>query len=288
HILAPRINAMGRLDHAIDALRLLCTKKEDRAMVLARQLGLTNKKRQDMTQEAAIHAKRLVAERRKDGKNPKLIFLSHESYNQGIIGLIAGRLVEEYYLPAIVLSEGKEFSKASARSIKGFNIVETIRKASDLLVDVGGHPMAAGFTVESSRLESLRERLESIVETELLEELLDRELSIELALPFSIIDEELWKTLEQFEPYGIGNARPVFCTKQVEIMESRLVGKDKNHLRLNVTDYTGAFQAIGFRMGEEFGDLVKGDMIHIAYTIDLNIWNGRRELQLKIKDIQRV
>ena len=162
HMLAPRLNAMGRLEHAIDALRLLCTKDEMKAKLLAQKLGLTNKERQQLTIDTVTHAKDLVPKTLK-----KLLFIAHETYNPGVIGLVAGRLVEEYWRPAIVLSVGAEFAKASARSIPGFNIVEAIRTCSDLLVDVGGHPMAAGFTVETKNLDKLKKRLEVLAEKEL-------------------------------------------------------------------------------------------------------------------------
>src|SRR3989344_2912910 len=155
HIIAPRLNAMGRLEYAMDSLRLLCTKDLERAEALAKKLISTNKRRQEMTIETFEHAKSKIKNQSiqqaqdKKSKIKSLIFIAHESYQQGVIGLVAGRLVEEFYRPAIVLSIGEKYSKASARSIKGFNIIEFIRTASDLLVDAGGHPMAAGFTVET-------------------------------------------------------------------------------------------------------------------------------------------
>ncbi|MGA2967933.1 MAG: single-stranded-DNA-specific exonuclease RecJ, partial [Candidatus Levyibacteriota bacterium] len=155
HLLAPRLNAMGRLASAMDSLRLICTSNKEKAEELAELLNQTNLERQQFTQEALQHAKNKVE---KEGlKN--LIFIAEKSYQQGIVGLVAGRLVEEFYLPSIIISKGKKYSRASARSVKGFNIVEFLRSASDLMVDVGGHPMAAGFTVETARLELLEKKL---------------------------------------------------------------------------------------------------------------------------------
>ena len=145
HVLAPRLNAMGRLVHAMDALRLLCTHKEDKAIILARTLGLTNKERQQLTTDTTSHAFKGLTSRLQGETLQKLLFISHETYNPGVIGLVAGKLVEEYYRPAVVISHGEEVSKGSARSIRGFNIVEAIKRCSDLLIDVGGHPMAAGL-----------------------------------------------------------------------------------------------------------------------------------------------
>lgn len=281
HMLAPRLNAIGRLVHAMDALRLLCTHKEDRAIALARTLGLTNKERQQMTIDSSLHAKNLVKERSGEVL-PKLLFISHESYNPGVIGLVAGKLVEEYYRPAIVVARGETISKASARSIAGFNVVEAIKQCRDLLVDVGGHPMAAGCTVETKNLEELETRLESIAQKELTEELLTRTLRIDAEIPLHIITPGLWERLQEFEPFGLGSPEPVFVTRGVRVEDTRLVGAEGKHLKLRVS----SLDAIAFGMGSEYGKLEKDAIVDIAYVVDMNVWNGKKKLQLKIKDIQ--
>lgn len=288
HMIAPRLNAMGRIEHALDALRLLCTGRKDKAAVLAQTLGLKNRERQQLTTETTLHALSLVPKSRK-----KLIFIVHESYNQGVIGLVAGKLVEEYYLPAIVVSKGEVYSKASARSIAGFNIVEAIRSASDILVDVGGHPMAAGFTVETKNLAALQDRLEKIATKELSEEKLTRVLRIDAEIPLEMVTEELWQKLRDFEPFGFGNPEPVFATKNVRVSGARLVGADGKHLKLrlalpnqtNLPNLTNAIEAIAFNFGKLYGKLQPEVAVDIAYTIALDTWNGTRRLQLKIKDI---
>jgi single-stranded-DNA-specific exonuclease len=280
HILAPRLNAMGRLVHAMDALRLLCTHQEDKAQLLARKLGLTNKERQQLTIDTSQHAKNIVKEGLKEGL-PKLLFVSHETYNQGVIGLVAGKLVEEYYRPAIVVAQGPEVSKASARSIAGFNIIEAIKSCSDLLVDVGGHPMAAGFTVETKNLTELQIRLERLAERKLTDKLLTREVRIDMELPLSAVTGELWRKIRDFEPFGFGSPEPVFVTRGVTVSDTRLVGAQGKHLKLRVS----SFDAIAFGMGNLYPKLKSGTVIDIAYTIDMNIWNGRKSLQLKLRDI---
>ncbi|MCX6791795.1 MAG: single-stranded-DNA-specific exonuclease RecJ [Candidatus Gottesmanbacteria bacterium] len=280
HMLAPRLNAMGRLVHAMDALRLLCTHRQDKAMLLARKLGLTNKERQQLTIDTSVHAKNIVHERLKEGL-PKLLFVSHESYNQGVIGLVAGKLVEEYYRPAIVVAQGPEVSKASARSIPGFNIVEAIKSCSDILVDVGGHPMAAGFTVETKNLTELQSRLEKLADKKLTDELLTRELRIDMELPLAAITGELWQKIRDFEPFGFGSPEPVFVTRGVTVSDVRLVGADGKHLKLRVS----SIDAIAFGMGDLYPKVKTGKPIDIAYTIDMNTWNGRKSLQLKLRDI---
>lgn len=286
HVLAPRLNAMGRLVHAMDALRLLCTHQEDKAMLLARKLGLTNKERQQLTIDTSLHAKNIVADSIKNGNKKKLLFVYHDSYNQGVIGLVAGKLVEEYYLPSIVLFKGEVFSKASARSIPGFNIVEAIRSCSDLLVDVGGHPMAAGFTVETKNLEELQRRLEELAEEELTDDILKRMLRIDAEIPLSSANEELWSAYADFAPFGFGNPEPVFVTSGVEVENARLVGNNGKHLKLTVSDSQISIDCIAFGMGGWYPKLRPELPVDIAYSLDMNVWKGTRRLQLKIKDIR--
>lgn len=224
----------------------------------------------------------------------KLLFVVHKSYNQGVIGLVAGKLVEEFYRPAIVVAKGLEVSKASARSIKGFNIVEAIRSCSDLLVDVGGHPMAAGFTVETKHLATLQDRLENLAEKELSEESLTRVLSVDAEIPLEMATEELWQKLRDFEPFGFGNPEPVFATRNVSVVSTRLVGFDGKHLKLRLKSTNNltiqqfnnvAIDAIAFNFGRLSRKLKPNTPIDIAYTIDIDTWNGNKRLQLKVKDI---
>lgn len=282
HIIAPRLNAMGRIEHALDALRLLCTGQKEKAMLLAQKLGSTNKERQQLTIDTTVHALKIITNKQK-----KLIFVSHKDYNQGVIGLVAGKLVEEYYRPAIVVSLGDTYSKASARSIAGFNIVEAIRSCSDILIDVGGHPMAAGFTVETKNLAILQQRLEQIANEELDEAKLTRVLKIDIEIPLESVTPEFWKMLREFEPFGFGNTEPIFVTKNTTILDARLVGNDGKHLKLFIKSPSSfvTYSAIAFGMGKLYGDIRPDKPADIAYTIDMDTWNGNKKLQLKIKDI---
>jgi single-stranded-DNA-specific exonuclease len=283
HVLAPRLNAMGRLEHALDALRLLCARREDKATLLAEKLGLTNKERQQITEDSTLHA---LSSLPKDFSK-KLIFMAHESYNQGIIGLVAGRLTERYYRPSIILSKGPDVSKASARSIAGFNIIEAIRTCADILVDAGGHPMAAGFTVETKYLPQLQERLEAHAEASITEEILTRMVKIDAAVPMSLVSESLWKKLQDFAPFGFGNSEPVFASMAVSIVDLRLVGATGKHLKLQLADAKdNRFDAIAFGMGEQLPAFVAKPKVDVAYTIDMNEWNGKRKVQLKVRDIR--
>ena len=285
HMIAPRLNAMGRLEYAMDSLRLICTNNKKRAEDLAYLLGSTNKERQDLTLQNVLHAIERVKKQKSKVKN--LLFIVHESYEQGVIGLVAGKLVEEFYKPAIVVSKGERYSKASARSVSGFNIIEFIRSASELLVDAGGHPMAAGFTVETTKLLKLQKVLEEKAELILTEDLLIRSLKIDCELPLEFIDINLYESLQKLAPFGMGNPEPVFISRNVVIEDIRLVGMEGKHLKINVKCQMSnvKFSAIGFGMGKMFSKIKIGDRIDIAYTIDINEWNGEQRLQLKIKYI---
>lgn len=282
HVIAPRLNAMGRLEYAMDSLRLVCAKNKDKAKALALKLGSTNRERQQVTIEASEHA---ILSAKKEGKG-KLLFVANEEYEQGVIGLVAGKLVEEFYKPAIVVAKGKKLSKASARSISGFNMIEFIRKSSDLLVDAGGHPMAAGFTVETSKLLVLEKRLRELGEKEIDINSLTRTLRIDCELPLASVTGELYESIQKLSPFGMGNPEPTFLSKNVIIEDMRLVGVEGKHLKLVVSSQKldVKFDAIAFGMVEKAKDLRIGDEIDIVYTINQDEWNGNKRLQLKIKD----
>jgi len=284
HMIAPRLNATGRLDYAMDSLRLICTNNLKRAEKLSKEIGLTNKERQLLTINTAQHAIDSVKNKK---ELKKLLFVVHESYQQGVIGLVAGKLVEEFYRPAIVISKGKKYSKASARSVRGFDIIEFIRTVSEFLVDAGGHPMAAGFTVETAKIPMLEKALRNRVGNLLDGDILERKLKIDCELPLSFIDINLHEALQKLSPFGMGNPEPVFISKNVIIEDMRLVGIEEKHLKLVVSSQKldVKFDAIAFSMGDRINELHIGNKISIVYTIEKDEWNGNERLQLKIKDM---
>ena len=284
HVIAPRLNAMGRLEHAMDSLRLICTANEKRAKELAKKLGLTNKDRQKLTFDTLIHARKAV-----DGKNiKKLIFISHKTYQEGVIGLVAGRLSEEFYRPSIVISEGKLISKASARSVKNFNIIEFIRQADDFLINAGGHPGAAGFSFETKNLPALQKKLEKLAEKVLDEKILQKKLRIDLNLPLQFISEKTYQAISNFSPFGMGNPQPTFLAKNVSVEHAKVVGMDGKHLKLLIKfgeKPNEVISAIAFGMGDRLESLQKDAKIDVVYTIEENIWNGNKKYELKIRDL---
>lgn len=283
HIIAPRLNAMGRMSSAMDSLRLICTTSKERASMLAKSLGDTNVARRQLTVDTLNHA--INGAKKNILKN--LIFIADDSYKEGVIGLVAGRLVEEYYLPSIVISKGEKYSKASARSILGFNIIEFLREASDLMVDVGGHPMAAGFTVETEKLEELEKILYKKSAKLLNKDILERKLNIDLELPEDLISLQFWEKIKKLYPFGMTNPEPLFLTRGLRVFDIRFVGKDSKHLKLNLKTENGQLlEAIAFGMGQE--NIVNiGDVVSAVYSLELNEWNGNSKLQLKIKDLKK-
>jgi single-stranded-DNA-specific exonuclease len=285
-IIAPRLNAAGRLEHALDALRLLCTKNKNRAKSLALKLGTTNRRRQKLTEEMLTQAKEIYSAKSKQDGMEKIIIIEHQDFHEGIIGLIAGKMVEEFYRPTIVLSRGKRVSKASARSITGFNIIEAIRRAEHLLIDAGGHPMAAGFTIESTKIETFKTSFRNIADKTIDLDLLKPTLNIDCLIELSDITWELYRQIEKLEPFGIGNPRPKFALESCKLINARAVGSEQKHLKLTIGDSGKVINGIGFNLGFLNQKLEPGTTVSLAFTLEKNVWDGREELQLKIKDVK--
>ncbi|MDP2632751.1 MAG: single-stranded-DNA-specific exonuclease RecJ [Candidatus Curtissbacteria bacterium] len=276
HIIAPRINAMGRIEHGLDSLRLLCTKSQKKADTLAQLLSKTNTRRQDLTTKAIEHARSLV--------DPEVLIgvIEHDTWHEGVIGLVASQLVESFWRPMIVISRGVKFSKGSARSIPGFNIIEAIRASSQYLVDAGGHPMAAGFTIETEQIEIFKNSITKYAKTIITEEILERKLEAECELESGDINMENLKTIEVFEPFGIANPLPLFVTKNMTVEDVRGVGLQNKHLKLQVD----GISAIGFNLGELRTQLRPGHKVDLAYTLAVDRYAGDGSIQLKVKDLK--
>ena len=283
-IIAPRLNAAGRIESAMDSLRLLCTNNFARAEELSEKLELTNRERQLLMKSSTEHAKSAISNQQSAIK--KLLFIADESYPQGVIGLVAGKLVEEFYRPSIVVSIGETHSKASVRSVSGFNIVEFLRGSFDDFVNIGGHPMAAGFTVETKKLQLLQEKLEQLSEQAVADDMLTRTLKVDCEIPLSVITPELFNTIQQLAPFGMANQEPTFVSRSVVVENMRILGKDGTHLKLVVRDGDKNFDAIAFKMADKASEISIGDAIDLVYTIDENTWLGKTTLQLKVKDLR--
>jgi single-stranded-DNA-specific exonuclease len=271
HVLGPRLNAIGRIEHAIDALRLLCTKDPKKATQLARLMTEANTKRKELTSVAIEEAKLLV-----DVTNNVHVVHS-KTWIPGIIGLIAGRVADEYSAPAIAISVGEVHSKGSARSVDGINIVEVMRQCGDILIDVGGHKGAAGFTIETTKIEIFQKRMITIFKDLKVGE---ARLEIEAEVPSKKLTKSLAGEIARFDPFGQANPQPILASRGVIVSDIRTVGI--GHLKFKAD----GIDAIAFGMGEWKDILRAGQLVDLAYYLEINRYNGNETLQLKVKDIR--
>lgn len=279
-VIAPRINSAGRLAHAIDSLRLVCTPNNIRALKLANQIDKTNTDRQKIVEEVVTLARTTVGE----VVEKSIIVIANEGYHEGVIGLAASRLVEVFYRPSIVISKGEKVSKASARSISGFSIIDAIRAHQDLILEGGGHTMAAGFSIKTSKINEFTELIEQYSQKNITQQMLQKKLTIDLELPFSALNFDLAEKLQEFEPTGIGNPSAIFCTKNAKVVNAKALGKEGKHLKLVLSDGTNTVEAIAFGYGADLNSLIN-QTINVAFNLEINSWNGSRSLQLKVRDI---
>ncbi len=282
YMIAPRLNAMGRLEHAIDSLRLLCTKNRPKAQELADHLNRTNLRRQKIVDEVLLKARKVLA-----GKKPeRFIVLDDGSYHEGVIGLAASKIADEFWRPAIVISKGPEISKGSARSIPGFNIIRAIRSQSEIILGGGGHEMAAGFSIKTGNIPAFRKGLNEYGLKWLNDSILEKKTKVDMALGFDSLSGSLIGKIKEMEPFGIGNPSPVFLTKDCEVVDIRKVGTSGNHLKFKIRNNGVTLDAISFNNSNSISDISPGMKIDVLYNLEENYWNGLVSLQLKVKDLK--
>jgi single-stranded-DNA-specific exonuclease len=281
YVLGPRLNAAGRLESARAAFELLTTKDISRAGTLAQQLETQNRERQRLTKEIQEAAETLAFT---EDPEALLLFAAHPDFNAGVVGLAASRLSEKYYRPAIVAQMGAQFTRGSCRSIPEFHITEALDMCQDLLTHHGGHAAAAGFTVKNENLDKLVERLKAIAEEKLKREDLTPMMTADAEIPLSQLTPDLLPYLELLEPTGVENPKAVFVSRDLRIVHARPVGKDEAHLKLALTDGWITYDAIAFRMGHWWRNLPPA--VDVMYTYEVNEYNGRKTLQLNVRDLK--
>jgi single-stranded-DNA-specific exonuclease len=279
-VLGPRINAAGRLGSAMLAYHLLMTRDRATANRYAEQLDQLNRERQRLTLEATELAREQVLGQAGDA--PHLLFAVSSRFLAGIVGLVAGRLVDEFYRPAVVVEWGQEESRASCRSIAEFHVTRALDECADLLVRHGGHAAAAGFTVRTENLPALRERLQRIARRELAETEPTPGLEIDAELTLGPDLYHLYDQLAVLQPFGEANPEPVFVSRGLQVGQRQTVGQEGQHLKLAVSDGQVWWDAIAFRRGAEVDQLP--DRVDLAYQLDLNEWNDQKRLQLIVQD----
>jgi single-stranded-DNA-specific exonuclease len=281
YALAPRLNAAGRMAHAKDAYQLLDTTYPAEAERLAGELGQLNRKRQQLTLETQEQARQLALEA---GEDAFLLFAASSDFLAGIVGLAASRLVDEFYRPAVVVEMSKKVSRGSARSIPDFHITHALDACSDLLIQHGGHAAAAGFAVANENLDKLADRLRGLAAEQLADVELTPVLSVDAEVELAQMSWELQHELGQLEPCGYANPHPLFLSKDIRVTGHRAVGNEGKHLKLRLSDGQVTWDAIAFRQGDWANKLP--DRIDLVYHLEINEWNGRRQLQLNVQDVR--
>jgi len=284
-ILAPRINAIGRLGDAELAIKLLTTKDERLASEIARKLDKENQRRKNIDEKTlndALEQIRQVV----DLKEDRAIVLASEGWHQGVIGIVASRLVEKFHLPTVMIAIDNGEGKGSARSIPGFHLCDALKECEDLLLRYGGHKYAAGLTIKPENIENFRERMKTVSKQMLTVEDLVAKLYIDSEIELSQIDNKLLDVIETFAPFGPQNMRPVFLTRNCEILgQPYCVGK--NHLKMKVRKGDSVFDIIGFGFGDWARKLSgRGSLVDLVYVVEYNSWDGHTRIQLRLKDIK--
>lgn len=285
--IAPRINAASRMAHAMLAHELLMEKDQAHARVLALELDAHNVARQKVSVLLTEEVRSIAQEKYQD---KKFIFAAEEHFPYGIVGLVAGRIANEFHKPTCVLTRGRETSQGSFRSIPELNIIETLEQCSELLVKFGGHAQAAGMTIKNENLEKFYEKFNALVEKQLTNTITEPELWIDMRLQPEHITAKLCQDIMLFSPFGEGNPEPVFLLENMRVEEVRLVGNGNKHLKLRLAPAdasTKSFDAIGFSLGGALIDLKKGELLDAVFHLSENTWNGTTSIQLKLVDIRR-
>ncbi|HEY8660028.1 MAG TPA: single-stranded-DNA-specific exonuclease RecJ [Hanamia sp.] len=283
-IIAPRVNAAGRMDDAAKAVRMFIEDDFTKAKEFAEMLHSDNIDRKDADSTITEEALAMIAnDEIMLNRNSTVLFQSH--WHKGVVGIVASRLIEKFYRPTVVLTLGEKVVGGSARSVPGFNLYEAIHSCREYLIGYGGHFAAAGMTMLPENVKAFSEKFEEIVSATIDPYLLIPELIIDTEINFKQINSKFFKLITQMEPYGPENLRPVFITKNVRNTEWSKIVKEQ-HIRFVVKNENITLTGIGFNLAEKFDLLKKNKPIDIVYTIDENEWNGETNLQLKVIDIR--
>jgi single-stranded-DNA-specific exonuclease len=283
-IIAPRVNAAGRMDDATKAVRMFIEDDCEKAMQFAEMLHSDNTDRKDADSSITEEALSMIANNPEmASRKTTVVFQSH--WHKGVVGIVASRLIETYYRPTVVLTLGEKIVGGSARSVPGFNLYEAIHACREHLIGYGGHFAAAGMSMHPEKVDAFSKKFEEVVSLSIDPYLLVPELLINTEITFRHINQIFYKIIEQMEPYGPENMRPVFITKNVTNTSWSKVVKEQ-HVRFVVKNENVTMTGIGFNMAEKFPLLQMNKPIDIVYTIDENEWNGEKNLQLKVIDIR--
>lgn len=281
-VLGPCINASGRLDTAARSLALLNASTKEEAAKLAGDLTALNQSRKALTEKGKEEAIQLIETT--ELKNDRVLVVYLPECHESLAGIIAGRLREKYHKPAFVLTRGEKCAKGSGRSIESYSMYDELVKCADLMVQFGGHPMAAGLSIEEENIEKFREQLNQ--NCTLTEEDLRPKIVIDVAMPISYITKELVEQISLLEPFGKGNVKPIFAQKGLRVLDSNIIGKNKNVVKLKLLDPQGAIiEGIYFGEADDFMNFIREkDSISVTYYPEINRFRGRESLQIIIQN----
>ncbi len=283
--LAPRINAAGRLGDARRAVDMLIEDDEIKAFQMAQVLESANRSRRTIDEETFTQALVIAEQMLADGDCRALV-IHNPNWHPGVIGIVASRIVERYYLPAVLLTSVDGVAKGSARSIIGFDIHNALRQCEEHIEQYGGHKYAAGLSIQEGNIEVFRLALNEFAHGKIDDEMLTPQLTIDAEVKLAELDQKFFHVVKQFAPFGPGNTRPHFMTSNVEIIGyPKVVGKD--HLKFRVRTDTGFIEAIAFGMGSRLGELTGMDRYDIVYNIEENNFRGTVTPQLRILDFRK-
>jgi single-stranded-DNA-specific exonuclease len=284
-IIAPRINAAGRIKHGNAAVELLTELDFEAAKEFAATINEYNLRRKELDQQMTKEALDQIKNLGEQEIHTTVVF--NENWHKGVIGIVASRLIETYYRPTLVFTKSKDVLTASARSVKGFDVYEALEQCSEFIDQFGGHKYAAGLTLKPENYQAFKNKFEEVVSATIDKKLCTPEILIDAELDLSTITPKFYRILQQMAPFGPKNMRPVFKTSAVrDNGYGKLVGSEKNHLKLNIIHGADrkTYNAIGFGLGEKINHIQ--NTFDIAYTLDENEWNGVKSVQLVLKDIR--
>jgi single-stranded-DNA-specific exonuclease len=287
--IGPRINAAGRMETGSKAVDLLVSSDTRLATGISKEINNFNIERRSVDRIITTEAMRMIAEDQRT-VNSRTTVLYNPTWKKGVIGIVASRLIETYYRPTVILTESNGFATGSARSVQGYDLYQAIEACSDLLESFGGHMFAAGLTLKKENIRPFKDKFEHYVNSTITEEQLVPRIFIDAELSFSEINEEFFKTMNQFQPFGPENMSPVFVSRNVfDIGSGRMVGSSGEHLKLDLCQESSgqkSFSAIAFSQANHFEYIKGGNPFDICYSLEMNEFRGNRNLQLNVRDIK--
>lgn len=285
YIIAPRINASGRLGCASNSVELFLTDDKNRANELASYLCEENSLRQQTEQKMFKEALEYL-ESHPEVKEDDIIVIPHENWHHGIVGIVSSKITEKFYKPSILFAIDGDEAKGSGRSVSGFNLFDTLENCTDLLEKFGGHELAAGLTIKASNIEAFRKRINEYAKNHISETMLTPTIMIDAAIKAPFITIETVRDINNLQPFGVDNPTPAFMVRKIKIHKISVMSEGK-HLRMTLLKDGKYLDSVGFGMGEYYHHLEEGDYIDVAFALDINDYKGFQNVQLVLKDIKK-